>query len=344
MSRTPHDEFFKEVFSIKEEAAAFLQRFLPRRVLRTIDLETLELQEGSFVDIRSGKKATDLLFKVRMRGQEVLIYLLLEHQSESDPTMPARLHIYVARIWARWLKDHPDAKSVPLVLPVVIHHGRKPWRWPTGLQEVVEVPRAWRPALAPFLPRLEWILVDLARIGDPALRRRIAGMRPFAAVALILLKRLRWEDPVVTLRPWKSVVRRLSREPESMAYWETLSEYILRVQPRVQSGVTARFLEDVAGTETGNMVMTTAEWLEKKGRRRGRAEGLAKGVAQGEAQGEARGEAKGLRIGLHDLLQARFGRVPESIQAKIDAAGPETLRAWIARAAKARSIRTALSR
>jgi flagellar biosynthesis/type III secretory pathway protein FliH len=66
-----------------------------------------------------------------------------------------------------------------------------------------------------------------------------------------------------------------------------------------------------------NVVETARIEGEAKGKAEGLAEGEARGKAEGLAEGEARGEVRGKARGkaeaLLTVLQARFGKVPQSI-------------------------------
>ena len=45
----------------------------------------------------------------------------------------------------------------------------------------------------------------------------------------------------------------------------------------------------------------------------GKAEGKAEGRAEGRAEGKAEGKAEGFGLALQDLLEARFGTLPQSV-------------------------------
>jgi membrane-bound lytic murein transglycosylase B len=71
----------------------------------------------------------------------------------------------------------------------------------------------------------------------------------------------------------------------------------------------------VVGKESEEDVMTVADWLREEGRKEGRNEG----------------RDATLRATLSRMLRARFGEVPEAAAARIQAAGPEQLDAWLDR-------------
>ena len=93
-----HDALFKRIFSAPEHAAGELRTMLPRSLVAQLDLDQLEVVEGSLVSKELRLRHTDLLFRVPFRkprnGQRyVYVYVLLEHQSKADPEM-ACIEVY----------------------------------------------------------------------------------------------------------------------------------------------------------------------------------------------------------------------------------------------------------
>lgn len=64
----PHDRFFKETFTRIEVARDFFANYLPRPVADVLDLETLALQSGSFIDSDLQEQFADLLYQVGLHG------------------------------------------------------------------------------------------------------------------------------------------------------------------------------------------------------------------------------------------------------------------------------------
>jgi predicted transposase/invertase (TIGR01784 family) len=104
--QTPHDRFFRRVFSDPEHAAGELRTVLPAALVARLDWPSLRLLPATFVDPALAELRADLLFSASVGGREVLVYVLLEHQSSVEPFMPLRLLGYQVRIWgdepARW--------------------------------------------------------------------------------------------------------------------------------------------------------------------------------------------------------------------------------------------------
>ena len=111
----PHDKLFKAIYSHPENAAAHFETFLPSTIVNALDLTAAELVPGTFVDDSLPGRRTDLLYRIPRRNapgegdRDVLLYVVFEHQSTVDRMMAFRMYRYVARIWERWLAEHPDA-------------------------------------------------------------------------------------------------------------------------------------------------------------------------------------------------------------------------------------------
>src|SRR4051812_38544168 len=92
MTSRPHDALFRSAFESPEAAAALLRELLPVPVRDAITWDTLHRESGSFIDVALADRHSDLLFSARLRAgrgkAKALLYLLLEHQSTADPTMP----------------------------------------------------------------------------------------------------------------------------------------------------------------------------------------------------------------------------------------------------------------
>ncbi len=128
MPPTPHDALFKSTFEQPDLARGELELVLPAAVRAHLDLATLEVRPGSFVDPELQPVHTDLLYAVRTHGgEEAFVYVVFEHQSSFDATMPFRLLRYLVRVWEDLLETS-ESKTLPVVLPVLLHHGQGRWR------------------------------------------------------------------------------------------------------------------------------------------------------------------------------------------------------------------------
>ncbi|MDZ4289238.1 MAG: Rpn family recombination-promoting nuclease/putative transposase, partial [Prosthecobacter sp.] len=147
----PNDAYFKAVFAEPERAAAFFQGHLPQAVSARIDWGSLTPMPASFVKHSLQQAHSDLLFSARAGGRELLLYLLFEHQTTVDPTMPLRLLAYLLDIWQIHEKQH--GLPLPPVLPFVLHQGPDKWSVSTDFQDLMDLPEEMAAELLPYLPK-----------------------------------------------------------------------------------------------------------------------------------------------------------------------------------------------
>lgn len=72
MSGNPHDALFKRTFGQPEHAAGKLRAILPPALVAALDLSTLRLAPGSFIDEALADCHSDLLYEVNLAGRPAL--------------------------------------------------------------------------------------------------------------------------------------------------------------------------------------------------------------------------------------------------------------------------------
>jgi predicted transposase YdaD len=159
---TPHDSMFRRIFGVPANAASQLRAVLPLDLAARLDLAQLTPVPASFVDEALKWRYSDLLFTAPLDGRDAFVYLLAEHQSSTDQLMAFRMLRYVTRIWDQYLRDHPRARQLPAVIPLVVHHGRGRWAGPVQLLELIDLDPGAKQAAQAYLPRFEFLLDDLA--------------------------------------------------------------------------------------------------------------------------------------------------------------------------------------
>jgi predicted transposase YdaD len=326
-SKQPHDSLFLEVLGQPEHASGALRTVMPAVVAEALDWPTLAPCAGNFVDEALRKSYTDVLFSVAWRGGgEALVYVLYEHQSTSDRWMGLRLLRYLVRIWERWLADHRKAERIPVIVPVVLYHGAKPWSAPVAFDALLDIPEAARSAVAPCLLQFNYLVDDLSQVPDDRLRAR--RMTDVAKLAFACFKHARRPgDFLEILSGWGPVVIAVVRNPHARQALMRVIHYILMVNRRVEPDELQAFLDRVAGPEAKDVVMTAGERLIQQGEQRGEQRGIQKGIQQGE------------RAALLRLLKKRFGsQVDADIERRVEAAASEEIATWLDRVLSAATL------
>ncbi len=309
---SPHDTFFRAVFARRRPAESELRAVLPRQLVAKLDLDTLEVEPPSFVDPALRWRHVDVLYRVRLRGEgEVLIYVLLEHQSTVDPLMPLRVLIYLGRIWDHWLRveENGGATRIPAVLPIVLHQGPERWSAATELLELIDLEPALLERVRAHLPSFRFLLDDLGQKSPAALRRRRAG--PLGTLALLLLREARRERPRLlrVLRHGLELFEALEEEGDA----GQVVSYILEVGDASTQDVID-VLGRVRDPKLREAAVTTAEQLRSEGRLEGQRELLLA------------------------LLNVKFGPLPGELERKVLAGDEGALQRWSVRVVVANSL------
>ena len=129
----PADTAFKSLFQSKRAFVQLLRYFLKAPWAELIDEQQLERIDKSYIKSDHARLESDVVYKCRMKDQEIIIYVLLEMQSTVDYQMPWRLLQYMVELWRTVLKDtDADRKRtkqhlLPPIIPVVVYNGDGRW-------------------------------------------------------------------------------------------------------------------------------------------------------------------------------------------------------------------------
>jgi len=109
--KNPHDKLFRETYSDLDNARSLLSNNMPERVLKLIDLSTLEICKDSFIEKDLSDYYSDMLYQVTLRdGSAGSVYVLFEHKSYYDKYVHLQLLEYMIKIWRLHINDR---RSVP---------------------------------------------------------------------------------------------------------------------------------------------------------------------------------------------------------------------------------------
>ena len=170
----PHDKLFREVWSDLENVRGFLQEYLLADQLALMDPHSLEICKDSFIGKELEDYFSDMLYKVRFSGTSGYLYVLFEHKSYDDKYLHLQLLEYMVKIWRLFLKQQPDKTkkpSLPIVLPLLICHGERPWpkdriRFSSLMSGQVE-------SFSAYIPDVSFSLHDLTDFPDDGIRGTI---------------------------------------------------------------------------------------------------------------------------------------------------------------------------
>ena len=132
----------------------------------SLDFSKVERVNTTFVADNLREQESDLVFLLPFRDTdeiEVLIYILIEHQSTVDPVMGFRLLFYMCQVWdqqrQQWISENVPKSEWRFrpIIPVVFYTGSQAWQTPPSLEALMDVPQA----LLRFLPRFETLFLSV---------------------------------------------------------------------------------------------------------------------------------------------------------------------------------------
>ncbi len=318
MTARPHDALFKSAFEAPASAGALLREFLPPALGAAIAWDTVTAEPGSFVDPALADHHSDLLFSARTRtGDPLLVHLLLEHQSTSDPVMPLRTLTYEARIWDRFHKDRPGER-LPPIIAVVINHVPGGWTAARSFDDLFAPSIMTIPGMLALVPRFSLVIADLSELSNEDLKAR--SLAAFQKLALWLLRDAR--DPVRLLQSfgtWASTLVEVQRAPAGIDAFSILLTYMFRVVGKAnRANLQARIRQMSQYTEETEM--SIADEIHEEGR--------VLGLAQGQV------------AALRSLLTFKFQlrALDERYEARLKAATPEAIDRYLQRVLVADSL------
>ena len=166
---------------ITPENASALVELVSEQIAAFLNFSQLTALNRSFLSETLREQEADLVFRVPFRdpslGEEMLIHILIEHQSSADKKMGLRFLGYMYNLWLaeqqRWTEADvptPQRRLRP-ILPILFYTGNTSWNLPLSPVSAIEVPEA----LTPFVPTFEVLLLDvkhtppdeLTRTGQP---------------------------------------------------------------------------------------------------------------------------------------------------------------------------------
>jgi hypothetical protein len=302
-------------------------------LLEMVDFERLELVRTTFIKPDYRHVESDVVLTAPLKSRDgarsrrkVVVYILIEHQSEPRRLMPLSLLDYVVQIYRsqerQWARKHGSLSQAWLqpVLPLVFYTGTRPWESPGNLVDLVAMGQVFRR----FIPPLEPLFVNLRELPAEVLETQ-GGF--FGWVLRLLQERT--APARAFQRVLTGVIRHLERMPaDERSRWLELLSYIhalvyhhrdTKEIPALQTTIEASVRTDDHRRELFDMGKSYAETLKEEGREQG--------------------EVRARRNTLLRLLRKRFGDLPAEIIERIGATNDiEQLDTWLDRVLTASSI------
>ena len=326
---SPHDRLFHRTFADPANAAALFRLALPPELVEAIDWKTLAELSCQIIDSKLKKHFPDHVYSVRLQDHDLILLVVPEHKSRRASGYVLQELGYVWIVLQKWAEQHSAWKGLPPVIPVLFHHGNKPWRTPTSLRHHFDraglgAVRKKEPSLAAVIESVSVSMpssvVDMAKTDEEWLRR--AALPDVCKLVLLCLQVVRFQDEAegtATLERWRDLIVAVHNAPLGQGKLEGIDSYLLKI---TNLGLEPLYEIVQRATGTGDELMSTAERLRKEGKAEGKAEGRTQHAVETVLR----------------LLTRRFGEPAESVAARVRGASLVELDLWTDRILDAKTL------
>lgn len=132
-----HDIRYKKLFSNVKLVQQLLETFVDEPFVKELDFNKAIRVEKSFVTESFAEKESDIIYRLRYKGQEVYLYLLIEFQSTVDKFMSVRMLRYILELYDSVIRESPKEK-LPPVFPLMLYNGERKWTAPQQIADLIE--------------------------------------------------------------------------------------------------------------------------------------------------------------------------------------------------------------
>ena len=291
----------------KENVRGLLE-IVAEHLVGHLDFSQLSHINRSFIPDNLREQESDLVYSVpfhsESKTEELLIYILIEHQSTVDVTMGFRVLFYMTQIWdfqrREWESNNVPRSQWRLrpIIPIVFYTGEQRWQTPLTLSAVMDLPDV----LSEFVPTFETLFLSVKDTDATELTRTD---HPFGWLLTVVQKE-HADREEIRIALMEAVAHIDTLDQEKAQQWRRAIFYlyllILHRRPNeehdeLQTLVHQQIQETSRREEGETMAQTMAEYLIE--------------------QGEERGQTQAKRDAVLKLLRLRFDTVPESVSSRI---------------------------
>lgn len=308
-----HDRSTRWLLEDKENVRGLLE-IVREHLVPHIDFEQLVHINRSFIPDNLREQESDLVYTVPFQNdtqvEELLIYILIEHQSTLDTTMGFRVLFYMTQIWdfqrREWESNNipKSQRRLRPIIPIVFYTGEQKWQTPISLYSLMELPEL----LVDFVPNFEILFLSVKDTNSADLTKTDHS---FGWLLTVLQKENATKEEIRTALI-EAVQHIDTLDVEETQQWRRAIFYlyllILHRRPveehdELKSLVHQQSQNTTHKEEGVTMAQTMAEFL----------------IEQGEKEGEKRAEIRTKKEDIIKLLHIRFETVPDTIHNKITA-------------------------
>ncbi|MBF0611861.1 MAG: Rpn family recombination-promoting nuclease/putative transposase [Magnetococcales bacterium] len=290
------DSIYHRFFSHPEMVIDLLMAFLPPALLVELDLKGLRRHNTKFTAMLGQRRRSDVIWEIPTRqGGSVFLLLILEFQSDVEQWMALRVNVYTGLLYQQLVDERRlnASDGLPPVLAINLYNGDQRWNAAASVRDLIRLPTGT--SLWNFQPEMQYYTID-----EGAYPKEVLEGLPF--LSAILCRMEHPASPEELVRAGKDAAEWFEKHPDGPPVKELFRDLLI-------AGLKKMAIDPLPNIpdKLQEVVMLSAARVEK----------WAMDY-----------EHKGKADMLLDLIQDRFGSVPDWVRPKLFEADLDTLKRW----------------
>ena len=273
-----HDKMFRIALSNKKDACKFIKSIINFK--RELTENDLKLYKTNFVTSQFKNREADVIYKIKDKN----IFILIEHQTKVDYSMPYRILEYQFEIMRNNVQHgNLNKKDIiyPAIIPIVLYAGKEKWNTKNSIRQLQDNDLVDLKELSSFY------LVDVNKYKKEELLNN-----DILISKLMLLESAKTSEELA--KYLEEIIPKIKEEDKGFII--NVIDYIL--SQKIGNTKAKESIKKLSGGD--EKMLACVEMLreeDKRNIRQGIKIGEARGITIGEKRGVSIGEKRGLKIG-----------------------------------------------
>ncbi len=260
----PIDKFFRRLFQEKEIIEELLIHLVKQSWVDNLDFKTLERVERSYITDSFQERASDVIWKIKYKTDDIYLNILTEIQSSNDNTMPIRFLDYIGSFYENEYKKLKISEKIIPMIPIVFYVGSENWTAVSNFHDLVNIPND---LLKKYIPDFEYIIINIDKITTKDLLLAESMLTRIVAMN----KSRNSEELRKTATELFKLILKFKDENDKKKYIEFLMLYVeLVLNKKIDKKEANRIINDIEG---GTMFFMTLDHIFKQEKEEGKIEG-----------------------------------------------------------------------
>ncbi len=268
-----HDRGYEKLFSNLEIFQELVTTFVTEPWVKELDFTTCELVKDAFVSKAYKASFSDLIYKIKWRGEELYLVVLLEFKSAPDSFVALQILGYIVDFYRQLLDTEEKVRRLPPIFAILLYNGEQTWNAPKDIAELIP----GNEALGEYALRFKYFPI-IENTFDKEQLLRIGNI-----VSTLFLAEAHYDLDLLK----QELVKLFEKSPNKHAislFLNWLKQ--LAVHERIEQSDYEALDRVYQDTKEVSMLINNIEKDRKQLYEKGLVDGILKGIKEGKAEGQ----------------------------------------------------------